>query len=110
MGDDKIDWGIEQVGGTDTLIRPEDDVTEPSLYRVVILNDDFTPKDFVVHVLKRYFQKDETSANELMMQVHSKGRGIAGVYPHEVAETKTYQVNSYSKENQYPLKTVMEEV
>jgi ATP-dependent Clp protease adaptor protein ClpS len=94
--------------GTQTLVRPESETRQPAMYRVIILNDDFTPRDFVVHVLVRFFQKDETDANRLMLQVHHQGSGIAGIFTHEVAETKTYQVNNYARQNQFPLKCIME--
>src|SRR5690606_20166087 len=80
---------------------------KPSLYKVVLLNDDYTPMDFVVHILKVFFQKDEVSAIEIMMQVHTQGRGIAGIYPFDIAESKVIQVSTYAKQNQYPLKVVL---
>lgn len=94
--------------GTQTLVRPESETKTPAMYRVIILNDDFTPRDFVVHVLVRFFQKNDTDANHLMLQVHQQGSGIAGIFTHEIAETKTYQVNNYSRQNQFPLKCIME--
>lgn len=86
----------------------EERLKKPSLYKVLLLNDDYTPMDFVVHILKAFFQKDENSAYEIMMQVHTNGRGVAGTYPYDVAETKAYQVNGYAKKNQHPLKCVLE--
>jgi ATP-dependent Clp protease adaptor protein ClpS len=100
---------LEHEGSTQTLIRPVQETKEPSLYRVIILNDDFTPQEFVVHVLKRFFNKTEAEATDLMLQVHKKGSGVAGVFTYEIAETKTFQLNSYAKANQYPLKTIFEE-
>lgn len=100
---------LEEFGSTQTVARPESKTKKPSMYKVVLLNDDFTPREFVVHVLIRFFSKSETEANQLMLQVHHKGSGVAGVFSYEIAETKTYQVNSYSKQNQYPLKCIMEE-
>jgi ATP-dependent Clp protease adaptor protein ClpS len=95
--------------GAQTLVRPDSKTKAPSLYKVIILNDDFTPREFVVHILIRFFGKSETEATTLMLRVHHHGSGVAGVYSHEIAETKTYQVNNYSKQNQFPLKCVMEE-
>ncbi len=95
--------------GAQTLVRPDAKTKAPSLYKVIILNDDFTPREFVVHILVRFFGKSETEANTLMLRVHHQGSGVAGTYSHEIAETKTYQVNTYSKQNQFPLKCVMEE-
>ncbi len=83
-------------------------VKKPSLYKVLLLNDDYTPMDFVVHILKVYFQKDEVAAHEIMIQVHTQGRGIAGVYSYDVAESKVVQVIEYAKKNDYPLKAVLE--
>ncbi len=108
MSDDSKDALIESPGAQ-TLVKPEIKVKTPALYKVVILNDDFTPREFVVHILVRFFKKSETEANTLMLQVHHKGAGVAGVYSFEIAETKTYQVNAYAKQNLYPLKCVMEE-
>lgn len=94
--------------GTQTLPRPASRTKTPPMFKVLILNDDFTPRDFVVHVLQKFFNKPETSAIQLMLDVHHKGAGIAGVYSHEIAETKAYQVNTYAKQHQYPLKCVVE--
>ncbi len=101
--------GRDELGGTQVVTRPDAKTKQPSLYKVLLLNDDFTPKDFVVHVLQKFFKKNETEATQLMLDVHNKGVGIAGVYPFEIAETKTYQVNAYARENKYPLKSSMEE-
>jgi ATP-dependent Clp protease adaptor protein ClpS len=101
--------GEGEVGsGTQTLVRPDQRTATPKFYKVVIHNDDFTPRDFVVHVLQRFFRKDEATATELMLQIHHRGLGVAGVYTHEIAETKAYQVNEYSKQNRYPLRTTVE--
>lgn len=108
--DHEHDEELENEGSTQTLVRPEDKLKTPAMYRVIILNDDFSPRDFVVHVLKKFFGKNEAQATELMLAVHTKGSGVAGVYSFEIAETKTYQVNSYARSNQYPLKTIFEEV
>jgi ATP-dependent Clp protease adaptor protein ClpS len=81
----------------------------PGLYRVYLLNDDYTPMNFVVEVLERYFAMDQQIATEIMLQVHQKGKGICGLYTREIAETKVIQVNEYAKRNQYPLLCKMEE-
>jgi ATP-dependent Clp protease adaptor protein ClpS len=75
----------------------------PKRYKVVLLNDDFTPMEFVVSVLQRFFAMNEDQAVQVMLAVHHQGKGICGVYSREVAETKAYQVNHYSRENQHPL-------
>lgn len=80
----------------------------PSLYRVILLNDDFTPMDFVVHVLKAFFDKTDVESVEIMLSVHHKGFGIAGVYQFDIAETKVFQVNQYARKNEHPLKCVLE--
>lgn len=91
-----------------TLTRPEEKTKTPSFYKVIVHNDDFTPRDFVVHVLQRFFGKDEQTATQLMLQVHHQGFGVAGVYTFEIAETKAFHVNEFSLENGYPLKTTVE--
>ncbi len=95
---------------SDTKTKPGTQVLPrtPSMYKVMLLNDDFTPMEFVVQVLIKFFRKNEIEATEIMLHVHHKGYGIAGVYPLEIAETKVIQVNSYSQMNQYPLKCILE--
>ena len=85
------------------------EIAEPALYRVLILNDDYSPMDFVVYVLKTFFGHDEISAQIIMLDVHHQGAGTAGVYSFEIAETKAAQVNAFSKQNKYPLKCTIEE-
>src|SRR5215471_10761611 len=82
---------------------------EPTLYKVVLLNDDYTTMDFVMHVLEEVFQKSPAEAYKIMMNVHVNGRGIAGVYPWEVAETKVSAVITMAREAGFPLKAVAEE-
>lgn len=83
-------------------------VETPRLYKVLLLNDDYTPMDFVVEVLKRFFAKNEETAMKIMMDVHQKGSGIAGVYSLETAEMKVMQVNQFARQNQHPLKCTLE--
>lgn len=94
--------------GTQTLVRPKNELKEPSFYKVVLLNDDFTPMDFVVHVLQKFFSKNMDEANRIMMQVHQQGSGVAGIFSHEIAETKVYVVNDYARKSKHPLKCTME--
>lgn len=94
--------------GTQTLVKPKPDLKEPSFYKVVLLNDDYTPMDFVVHVLQKFFGKNMEDANRIMLQVHQLGSGVAGIYSHEIAETKVYLVNDYARRNKHPLKCTME--
>lgn len=82
---------------------------KPPLYKVILLNDDFTPMDFVIEVLMDFFNMSEDKATMVMLQVHTQGVGVCGIYSKEVAETKVYIVNDYSRENQHPLLCSMEE-
>ena len=81
----------------------------PKQYKVIVNNDDYTPMEFVVQVLMMYFSMDDAKATRVMMSVHTKGKGICGVFSHEIAETKVDQVNEYSRMNQHPLMCTMEE-
>jgi ATP-dependent Clp protease adaptor protein ClpS len=80
----------------------------PSLYKVLLHNDNYTPMDFVVDVLEMFFKKNHAEANDIMLAVHEKGMGICGVFPYEVAETKVAQVTEAAKDAQHPLKCTME--
>ncbi|MGD1990700.1 MAG: ATP-dependent Clp protease adapter ClpS [Chromatiales bacterium] len=82
---------------------------KPPLYKVILLNDDFTPMDFVVDVLQRFFRMDQEKATQIMLHVHTRGKGVCGVFTRDVAETKVQQVNSYSREHQHPLLCALEE-
>jgi ATP-dependent Clp protease adaptor protein ClpS len=98
---------IQRTGGT-SLQEAQPKVKKPRLYKVVLLNDDYTPMDFVVVVLERFFQKSREQAVQIMLTVHNKGSGICGVFPYEIAETKVQQVLGYAQENQHPLQCTME--
>ena len=80
----------------------------PPLYNVILLNDDFTPMEFVVHVLERFFSLDREKAVRIMLHVHTQGKGVCGCFSREIAETKVSQVNDYSRENNHPLLCTME--
>ncbi len=80
----------------------------PKMYKVVLLNDDYTPMDFVVSVLITFFEKPASEATKIMIDVHNKGKGVCGVYIYDIAKTKSVQVNSYAQENSFPLKCVFE--
>jgi ATP-dependent Clp protease adaptor protein ClpS len=82
---------------------------KPPLYRVVLLNDDYTPMEFVVEVLQRIFGMDRPTATRIMLEVHTKGKGVCGVYTYEIAETKVAQVGSLAEQHQHPLLCTMEE-
>jgi ATP-dependent Clp protease adaptor protein ClpS len=81
---------------------------KPRLYKVILLNDDFTPMEFVVMVLERFFRKNREEATRIMLHVHQRGLGICGVYAYEIAETKVRQVLSYAKEHRHPLQCTLE--
>ncbi len=87
--------------------RPQ--VRKPPLYKVVLLNDDYTPMEFVVKVLKRFFGLSHDKATTIMLHVHTRGRGVAGVYTYEIAETKVVMVNDYAREHEHPLQSTLEE-
>jgi ATP-dependent Clp protease adaptor protein ClpS len=105
MADRPTDLG--QTGG-EVKERVERKIKEPSLYSVVLLNDDYTPMQFVVDILESLFQKSPAEAYRIMMQVHLNGRGTAGVYPWEVAETKVDAVTSQAREAGHPLQATIE--
>ena len=84
-------------------------IAPPPLYTVLLLNDDFTPMDFVVHVLQKFFSMDRERAMQIMLKVHMEGQGICGIYSRDVAATKVEQVTAYARESQHPLACVMEE-
>ncbi|HKR78001.1 MAG TPA: ATP-dependent Clp protease adapter ClpS [Rhodanobacter sp.] len=88
--------------------KPE--VAKPPLFQVVLLNDDFTPMDFVVEVLRGFFGLDQERAVQVMLHVHTRGKGVCGVFTREVAETKVTQVNEYSRSHQHPLLCTMEKL
>ncbi|HKS94235.1 MAG TPA: ATP-dependent Clp protease adapter ClpS [Gammaproteobacteria bacterium] len=82
---------------------------KPPLYKVVLLNDDYTPMEFVVEVLQTFFRMDRSHATQIMLHVHTRGKGVCGVFTYEIAETKAAQVNDYSREHQHPLLCTLEE-
>ena len=89
-----------------TKVKPK--TKRPNLYRVLILNDDYTPMEFVVHVLEKFFQKDADAATKIMLHVHHHGIGECGVFTYEIAETKVTQVMDFARKHQHPLQCVME--
>lgn len=105
---DKDGDGEGNNNGISVITRTQKKLKKPSLYRVLILNDDYTPMEFVVHVLERFFQKDREAATRIMLHVHNHGVGECGVFTYEVAETKVTQVMDFARQNQHPLQCVME--
>jgi ATP-dependent Clp protease adaptor protein ClpS len=93
----------------DTSVQTVPRVETPKLYKVILLNDDYSPMEFVVLVLRRFFGKSEDEATKIMLDVHKKGAGVAGVFTLEVAEMKVMQVNQYAQMNEHPLKSTLEE-
>ena len=102
---DKQRPGRTEVG---TLTRTRAKTKKPAMYRVLLLNDDFTPMEFVIHILERFFSKNRDEATEIMFQVHRRGVGVCGVYTYEVAETKVNLVMDYARKNEHPLQCTME--
>jgi ATP-dependent Clp protease adaptor protein ClpS len=96
-------------GGTPVAEETPKVLAPPPKYTVWLLNDDFTPMEFVVIVLEKFFSMTREKATQVMLKVHREGRGVCGVYPKEVAETKVEQVNGFSRLHQHPLQCVMEE-
>ena len=94
--------------GTGIVTETRPKTKKPSLYKVLLLNDDYTPMEFVVYVLERFFNKSMEDATRIMLHVHQKGVGICGVYTFEVAETKVAQVMNFSRQNEHPLQCTME--
>ena len=94
--------------GTAVITRTRTQTKKPDMYRVLLLNDDYTPMEFVVVVLRKYFHKDAEAANRIMLHVHQNGVGECGVYTYEVAETKVTQVMDYARKHQHPLQCIME--
>lgn len=104
MGD--IEHGRDHSLAVDEA-RPR--VKRPPMYKVVLLNDDYTPMEFVVEVLEKFFRMDRGKATQIMLHVHTRGKGICGVFTYEIAETKVALVNQYSRDHQHPLLCTMEE-
>ena len=99
----------DEEGKTGLITKTRPKTKKPSLYKVLLLNDDYTPMEFVVHVLERFFNKGREEATRIMLHVHQKGVGICGVFTYEIAETKVAQVTSYARQQQHPLLCTMEE-
>jgi ATP-dependent Clp protease adaptor protein ClpS len=94
---------------SDTQVLDEVEVTEPKMFKVLLLNDDYTTMDFVVFILETVFSKSPAEAVNIMLTVHKQGRGLCGVYPRQIAEVKVEQVRIRAKEDNHPLRCIMEE-
>lgn len=90
------------------LLKPRPKTKKPSMYKVLLLNDDYTPMEFVVHVLEKFFNKNKQEATDIMLHVHRRGVGLCGIYTLEIAETKVQQVMDFAKANEQPLQCTME--
>lgn len=93
---------------TGLLLKPRPKTKKPSMYKVLLLNDDYTPMEFVVHILERFFSKNRQEATDIMLHVHRRGVGICGIFTYEVAETKVAQVMDFARANEQPLQCTME--
>jgi len=111
------DWfgmsDIEKRNGTEgpntgVIVKPKAKTKKPSMYKVLMLNDDYTPMEFVVHILERFFNKNREEATRIMLHVHRRGVGVCGVYTYEVAETKVTQVMDFARQHQHPLQCTLE--
>lgn len=108
-----VDMSEEEQGQSGSGLLVEEakpKLKRPPLFQVVLLNDDFTPMEFVVDVLERIFSMDRTTATRVMLEVHTRGKGVCGVFTFEIAETKVAQVTTYARQQQHPLLCTMEEV
>ncbi|PCJ22289.1 MAG: ATP-dependent Clp protease adapter ClpS [Gammaproteobacteria bacterium] len=108
-GEDSSDYDGDGEGGL-AVAQPKVELKPPSSYRVVLINDDFTPMDFVVEVLKIFFSLGEEKATQIMLQIHTEGKAVCGVFSRDIAETKAAQVVSFAQENQHPLLCQIERV
>lgn len=106
-GNEKDGDGPPQVG---IAVKSRPKTKKPSMFKVLLLNDDFTPMEFVVQVLEMFFNKSREEATEIMLHVHRRGVGLCGVYTYEVAETKVMLVMDYAGRNQHPLQCIMEKI
>src|ERR1700742_2063840 len=109
LGDDDKDGGAGTVTPhVNVAVKPKAETKKPSMYKVLLLNDDYTPMEFVVLVLETFFNKSREEATRIMLHVHRKGVGLCGVYTYEVAETKVSQVLAAARQAQHPLQCTME--
>ncbi|WP_296763449.1 ATP-dependent Clp protease adapter ClpS [Sediminimonas sp.] len=95
-------------GDSEVVLETRSKTKRPPLYKVLLLNDDYTPMEFVVHVLERFFGMNHAQAFEVMLTVHKKGLAVVGVFSHEIAETKVTQVMDFARRHQHPLQCTME--
>ena len=103
---------MTQINNTEDIqISPEKQKTKlPSIYKVIILNDDYTPMEFVVYTIQNVFKKSHDEATRIMLKIHTEGQGVCGMFPLEIAETKMKQVLNLAKEHQHPLQCIIEKI
>ena len=103
---------MAQINNTEDIqISPEKQKTKlPSIYKVIILNDDYTPMEFVVYTIQNVFKKSRDEATRIMLKIHTEGQGVCGMFPFEIAETKMKQVLNLAKEHQHPLQCIIEKI
>src|SRR5690606_26369568 len=107
-GNDDEGGGQERGPRTGIMLKTRPRTKKPSMYKVLLLNDDYTPMEFVVHVLEKFFSKNRQEATDIMLHVHRRGVGLCGVYTYELAETKVAQVMDFARANEQPLQCTME--
>lgn len=107
-GDDGISDDYSEDSQSGLLLKPKPKTKKPSMYKVLLLNDDYTPMEFVVHILERFFNKTRQEATDIMLHVHRRGVGLCGIFTYEVAETKVAQVMDFARANEQPLQCTME--
>ena len=103
----KYNWQLsaqeDESGGGLALQEAKPELKRPPLFKVVLMNDDYTPMEFVVEILEVFFRMNREQATHVMLNVHTQGKGVCGIYPRDIAETKSAQVNQYARESQHPL-------
>ena len=107
-GDDSSDSHSKEEKEAGLLVKTRPKTKKPSMYKVLLLNDDYTPMEFVIHILERFFSKNRQEATDVMLHVHRRGVGICGIFTYEVAETKVAQVMDYARQSEQPLQCTME--
>ena len=108
MSDKENDQNSNGDSGTIVVTETKTKTKKPSMYKVLLLNDDYTPMEFVVHILERIFHKSGGEATQIMLHVHQKGIGVCGVYTYDIAETKAIQVTNYARKYEHPLQMQLE--
>jgi ATP-dependent Clp protease adaptor protein ClpS len=108
MNDDDRRVGGGNGGNIGVVVKPKQKTKKPSMYKVIMLNDDYTPMEFVIHVLERFFSKNREEATKIMLHVHQRGVGVCGTFTYEIAETKVTQVMDFARQHQHPLQCTVE--